>query len=95
MEPVTPVVEGLQKHEIQIAKNQPEYRALPSLVIRNGIFLSRWKPTDAERAAIASGSDIFLAVWSGKQMVPVMLEVLSSVDAQEAHIKMLMRYDGI
>lgn len=39
------------------------------------VCLSRWKPTDKERAAIAAGADVLLYVWGWQ--VPVAVGVVS------------------
>lgn len=92
MEPVTPVVEGLESGEIQIAKDQAQYRTLPSLVLRNGIFLSRWRLTEDERVAVANGSDIFLAVFSCTRHPPIMLDAILDNEAQIDHVRSLSVY---
>ena len=76
MQSISPVLgEEFQPKEIILAKDQPEYKKLPALRNRDGVFLSRWKFSDAERAAIAAGADLFLAVWAGSTFPPLMLEI--------------------
>lgn len=59
-----PVVEGLEQHEVVIAKDQPEYRPLRSLraTTVDGRLLTRWSFTEAERKAIAEGADLFIQI---------------------------------
>ena len=72
-----PVVEGLEQFEIVYAKNQPEYfplRTLPGEYGRSAI--SRWHPTDKQRAAIAEGADILLESFHfGGPLAPVRMMV--------------------
>jgi len=77
MQPTSPVLTPeFQDLEIIYAKNQPEYVPLPVLKRSDGVVLSRWKLTDQERAAIASGADIFLFNWTFNQpLQPVAIEV--------------------
>lgn len=76
MQPVSPVIgEEFTPNEIPYGKGQEEYQVLPSIVGNNGARLSRWKPTDQERAAIAAGADIHLFVWCAFQP-PVLVEVV-------------------
>lgn len=57
-----PVINGLQEHEIVLAKNQSQYTPLRVLRSRTpeGRCMSRWSPTPEQRQAIADGADIFL-----------------------------------
>lgn len=40
------------------------------------VCLSRWQPTDAERAALAAGADVLLYIWGWQ--VPVALGIVSA-----------------
>lgn len=77
MEPVSPVIaEEFADREVVFAKNQPQYKPLPVHRTADGVLLSRWKLSDAEREAIASGADIFLFNWTFNQpLQPVRLEI--------------------
>lgn len=57
-----PVVEGLEKHEIVYARNQPEYIPLRTLRSTDdrALVLSRWSLTPEQRLEIAAGADIYL-----------------------------------
>jgi hypothetical protein len=57
-----PVVDGLESQEVVYAAHQPQYMPLRTLCAdgKMGAVLSRWTLTDEQRAAIASGADIFL-----------------------------------
>jgi hypothetical protein len=59
-----PVIDGLEKYEVVLAKDQPEYnplRVLPSLQ-HTGERMSRWTLTDKQREAVANGADIFIEI---------------------------------
>lgn len=76
MEPVSPIVRGLEEEEVVYAKDQPQYVPLPCLKSRQpdgtGAILTRWTLTDAERQAIANGADVFLRVLTyGNPLQPV------------------------
>lgn len=74
--PASPVVVGLEAHEITYAKDQPEYIPLPAVRSADGKIVTRWTLTDAERAAIANGADIFLFVWThNNPLQPVALDI--------------------
>lgn len=80
MEPVDPCipVELLPDGTRAIikAKDQPQYRPLPSVHTPAGCVITRWTLTDAERAAILRGDDVYLTVWTFNQAVqPVRLDV--------------------
>lgn len=76
MQPESPVLPGYDQSEIVIAKDQPEYRPLPSLRNIDGVVLTRWSLTEGERAAVAAGADIYLSVHTfNHPLQPVMLEV--------------------
>jgi hypothetical protein len=63
---------------VEIAKDQPEYLTLPAFVFNDGKVLTEWKPSEAERAAIARGENIRLWIWTfGRPLQPVALEVTS------------------
>ena len=57
---------------VVIAKDQPEYLPLPSIVTPGQIVITRWAPTDDERIAIARGADVFLTIF-GTPIRPVIL----------------------
>lgn len=77
MEAKSPVLsDAYASDEVIFAKNQPEYTQLPALRDRRGVVLTRWAFTDAERAAVASGADLFLFIVTGNYpLQPVALEI--------------------
>lgn len=74
--PASPVVPGLESHEVTYAKEQPEYLPLPSLRSPAGKVMTRWEFTPEERELIADGADLYLTLWTFNQpLQPVQLEV--------------------
>lgn len=66
-EPKSPVIVGLEKHEITFggpAVGQPQYMALPALVSNDDQrrVLSRWEFTPEEREMIANGADLYISL---------------------------------
>ena len=73
MKAVSPVVEGLERHESFKGGprvGQPQYLELPCLLTQDGGVVSRWEPTPEEREWIAKGADIYLTIWSGDAPYP-------------------------
>ncbi len=62
MEPVRPVVKGLEKHEVVFAEDQPQYQPLPAIRAPHGTILTRWRFTEDERKQIATGADLYLEI---------------------------------
>lgn len=86
MQPVSPVLtEEFVSSEIRIAEHQDEYQTLPALSLTDGSTISRWRPTDEERAAIAQGADILLYVLNGSdKLQPVKVEIIDGDPRTEA-----------
>ena len=59
---------------IVVAKDQPEYIPLPSVITPDHKVITRWELSTEERRAILNGEDIFLTIW-GTPIRPVMLTV--------------------
>lgn len=87
MEPVNvgmPVPEGWE--EVTYAKDQPEYRPLPSLRDPRdpqGRILTRWTFTPEEREAIAAGADLYLQVLTFRQSLMPLLPIVGECAAVE------------
>ena len=84
MRPISPVIDGYQKHEVIFAKDQPEYLPLPALVLEGEEkpVVSRWRLDDTERKQIAAGADILLTQNIFTDLYhPVRLEVADGVVA--------------
>src|ERR1700689_1963791 len=79
MTPVSPVLSAeFVSREIIHAKDQPQYRPLPSIRSSGGVVLTRWELTEDERDAIAAGADLYLSCWTFNQpLQPVKLEIVS------------------
>lgn len=58
------------------AKDQPQYPTLPSIHTPSGVVLTRWTLTDAERAAVLRGEDVYIGVCTFNQpLQPLMVSV--------------------
>jgi hypothetical protein len=57
------------------AEHQDEYQNLPSVRTPNGYVITRWSPTDAERAAIVRGEDIFITLLSFGPITPMIVTI--------------------
>lgn len=77
-------IPGHEMDERVIARDQPEYIPLPVLDIVIGTvpaLLTRWRPSDEERAAIAKGADIWLETMTfGEPMQPVRITTECPLD---------------
>ncbi len=90
MEPVDPRVPAAllppESRAIVFAKDQPQYLPLPTVLTPQGAVITRWAPTNAEKAAIIRGDDIYVVVLTfGQPLQPLRVSVgpidLSIVDA--------------
>ena len=59
MQPISPVVPGLEEYEVEYAKNQPEYITLPAYREKDGCVTTRWRLSWAERLRILWTGDIW------------------------------------
>ncbi len=71
---------------VVFAEKQPQYTPLPTIWTPQGAVVTRWSPTDAEKAALIRGDDIYITVLTfGQPLQPLMVSVgpidLSKVDA--------------
>lgn len=66
MEPVDPRVDPalMPAHSVArvIAEHQIEYRDLPSVITPRGEVITRWTLSDAERAAVLRGEDVYVTI---------------------------------
>jgi hypothetical protein len=78
MEPVDPRVNPAMvptgSKATVIAKDQPQYVPIPSVITPDHRVITRWRPTDEERMRILKGEDIFLTIF-GTPIRPVLLSV--------------------
>jgi hypothetical protein len=65
MNPVSPVVPGPNLPELQIAKDQPQYRTLPAVQIGDGVILTRWELSPEEVVQLRRIGQIDLFQWTG------------------------------
>lgn len=73
-----PVIEGLESHELVMAKDQPEYIPLRCVASSDnyGRRLSRWTLSAEQRRAIAAGGDIYLELLTfNRPMNPIRVGV--------------------
>lgn len=72
-EPKTPVIVGLEQHELVIGgpqNGQPQYLPLYALRSPDGRVMSRWELTPEEREMIANGADVFITIHTFNQPYP-------------------------
>lgn len=75
MQPVSPVIPGLELPEVVYAKDQPEYNPLPVFKDENGTVVSRWRLTWRERLCVLLRGDVYLTVMTfNRPLQPVRLE---------------------
>jgi dihydrofolate reductase len=60
---------------VVIAEHQEEYRDLPSILTPNGYVITRWSLTDAERAAIVRGEDVYVTLLSHGPINPLFVTI--------------------
>lgn len=78
MQPISPVIPGLEQFEVNVGEGQPEFIAVPTLIGPGPqyIYTSRWELTDDERAQIAAGATIYYSQYTGgERMRPMTLSV--------------------
>lgn len=76
MEPVSPVMPGLKLPEIVFAKDQPEYRPLPAYRSEDGLLVTRWKLTWAERFTLLFRGTLWLSILTfNRPLQPVKIDV--------------------
>lgn len=77
MKPISPVLRGLEQHEVKCAEHQDEYETLPLLPIDGGQrVLSRWHLSWRERLVVLFNGSIYLHIFTFNNPVqPVLLEV--------------------
>lgn len=76
--PVSPIVTGLEPHEVVYAEDQPEFTPLPALRSPAGLVATRWQLTDEDRERLMGECDIFLFVHTNNRP-------LQPVDIQLCH----------
>lgn len=78
MSPTSPVIPGKKLLEIVFTKDQPEYRPLPVLYIREGTtVLTRWRLTWRERIFVLIKGDLYLQQMTFGQPLQLQLPSVS------------------
>ena len=80
MKPVSPVVKGFEQYEFSLAKDQPEYEPIPTLLAEGeeARFVSRWEFSDLERQQIYEGASLILQQLTfGHPFQPVSLQIVT------------------
>ncbi len=76
MQPVSPVIPGVDATEVVYASDQPQYRPLPAIRCLDGKILTRWEFTEEEKQQILEQGYIYLAVNTfNDPLQPVLLSV--------------------
>jgi hypothetical protein len=78
MIPVSPVIPGYEKFEVNVGEGQPQYYPIPTVVEGSDErrFISRWKFTDHEREQIAAGGElIFQQLTFGLPFQPISMYI--------------------
>ena len=74
MQPVSPVIPGINATEVTYANDQPQYRPLPAIRCLDGKILTRWEFTEDEKRQILEQGYIYLAVHTfNDPLQPVLL----------------------
>ncbi len=80
MKPVSPVIPGYEDKEFLLAKDQPEYIPVPTIVSpgEDVRFWSRWEFTDEEREKISNGGSlVYQQLTFGNPFQPIAFLVIS------------------
>lgn len=86
MEPVSPILPGIDRPEFILAANQPEYIPLPAIVVDapSRPMVTRWRLSEHERLMITNGADIVLQQLTfGSRFQPVNLQTVMPDDLPE------------
>lgn len=77
MKPMSPVIPGLESHEVKIAESQDQYQTLPALPVDGGQYLvTRWRLTWRERVQLLFEGTFYLSVWTfGQPLQPLLPDV--------------------
>lgn len=78
IKPVSPVIPKLRLQEIEIAKNQPQYRVLPSVPIfdKNKTIITRWRFPLLSRLILLFTGNLYIEYMTfGQPVTPLYLSV--------------------
>lgn len=75
MEPMSPVIPGSKQPEVVYAKDDPRYIPLPAHRSEDGLVITRWKLSMAERFQVFIGGSIWLSIMTfNRNLQPVKME---------------------
>ncbi len=75
MQPVTPVIPGLELKEVVFAKDQPEYIPLPAAKLADGTVTTRWRVSFRERLRILFGGNLWVTQLTfNRPLQPIRIE---------------------
>lgn len=73
---IPPALVPPNSQAVVYAKDQPEYVPLPTVRTPGGTLVTRWALSDAEKAAIIRGEDIYVTVMTfGQKLQPLQVSV--------------------
>ena len=72
---VDPALVPAGSKAVVIAEHQAEYQALPSIRTPDGMVITRWSLSDAERRAILLGEDLYVTILSHGAINPLFCTV--------------------
>lgn len=72
---IDPALVPAGSRAVIIAEHQDEYRDLPSVRTPNGQVITRWTLSDAERAAVLRGADVFVTILSHGAINPLFVTI--------------------
>jgi hypothetical protein len=86
MKPITPIVPGFNLPVTKFAENQQEYITLPAWVGPDGMVVTRWSLSWAERLRILFGGSLWLSVLTfNKPLQPVKLTAECPIMGHTGH----------
>jgi hypothetical protein len=84
MKAVSPVIEGLESEEIEVAKHQPEYQVLPMLRGEDGYSICRFYVDDKDLENIKKTRSIWIYMLVGSGPVtPISVESNHPIPAEQ------------
>jgi hypothetical protein len=95
MNPVSPVIDGLEDEEVRIAEHQDEYGTLVVLPIPEGYYISRWEVTDKDLENILKTRSIYLYQYHcNKPLTPVNIQTEHPIPSEQALIEEPVNNNG-
>jgi hypothetical protein len=86
MEPISPVIPGLQDIEILIAKDQEQYRPLPAIICQDGTVVSHWKLSWRERWIVFLTGSLWLQQLSFHQPLQPQLPTVEPPEIKRVEV---------